>query len=146
MSYQITRRIEWDSGHRVPLHGSKCKHVHGHRYAAEITCSATALTKEGFVIDFGVVKHVIGEWIDAHWDHNTLYQRGDTLMEEMAAINDACTGLRSWFALDYPPTAEHLSQHLFTVASTLLTGKGLSVDRVRLYETPNCWADYPRTS
>lgn len=29
--FSCTRRLEFDAGHRVPLHESKCKNPHGHR-------------------------------------------------------------------------------------------------------------------
>jgi hypothetical protein len=36
---RITRRLEFDAGHRIPDHASQCRHLHGHRYALEITLS-----------------------------------------------------------------------------------------------------------
>lgn len=33
----ITRRLEFDAGQRIPDHKSQCRHLHGHRYALEIT-------------------------------------------------------------------------------------------------------------
>ena len=33
----ITRRLEFDAGHRIPHHANQCRHLHGHRYALEIT-------------------------------------------------------------------------------------------------------------
>ena len=50
------RRHEWDAMHRIPLHESKCKAFHGHRYAAEITCQAEQLDHLGRVVDFSVIK------------------------------------------------------------------------------------------
>src|SRR5271169_6402363 len=44
---QITRRLEFDAGHRIPHHASLCKHLHGHRYAMEITLSGDIITTEG---------------------------------------------------------------------------------------------------
>jgi len=35
----ITRRLEFDAGHRIPHHAGKCCHLHGHRYAIELTVS-----------------------------------------------------------------------------------------------------------
>jgi 6-pyruvoyltetrahydropterin/6-carboxytetrahydropterin synthase len=29
----ITRRLEFDAGHRIPHHDGQCRHLHGHRYA-----------------------------------------------------------------------------------------------------------------
>ena len=34
---RITRRLEFDAGHRIPDHASQCRHLHGHRYAIEVT-------------------------------------------------------------------------------------------------------------
>ena len=35
MTTTIKRFVETDTGHRVPNHKSKCKHMHGHRYRWE---------------------------------------------------------------------------------------------------------------
>ena len=72
-----SRRIEWDAMHRIPLHESKCKAFHGHRYAAEITCVADGLDSLGRVIDFSVIKNRVGSWIDEKWDHTAILMRGD---------------------------------------------------------------------
>ena len=82
---RITRKIEFDAGHRVYGHEGKCAHLHGHRYVAEITVQAEELDGIGRVIDFGAVKKVMKEWIDMCWDHNTLLNADDPLAcdEEM---------------------------------------------------------------
>ncbi len=40
-----TRRIEFDAAHRILNHESKCKMLHGHRYAIEATFEAKNLDK-----------------------------------------------------------------------------------------------------
>lgn len=140
--HTITRRIEFDAGHRVPLHASKCKTPHGHRYVVEISVAARALTDEGFVLDFGVVKTIVGNWVDTHWDHTMLYQRGDSVMEGMLDSLGRASDLRPWYPLPFAPTAENLSRYLFDKANELLADTRVCVVRVRLYETPNCWADW----
>lgn len=139
MSYEITKRLEFDAGHRVPLHASKCKTPHGHRYVAEITCRASALTVEGFVIDFSEVKRLVGTWIDDNWDHTCLYQTGDALMGTMANLAEA-NGLRPFFAMACAPTAENMARHLFGIASMLLANASIEVVEVALWETPTCVA------
>jgi 6-pyruvoyltetrahydropterin/6-carboxytetrahydropterin synthase len=45
---------------------------------------------------------------------------------------------------DAPPTAEHLASTAFRIlkqACLTLYGDRVRVERVRIYETPNCWAD-----
>ena len=83
----VTRRLEWDAMHRIPLHESKCRAFHGHRYAAEITCTAPQLDDLGRVVDFGVIKQLVGSWIDDHWDHTAILMEGDEEAGPLAEAN-----------------------------------------------------------
>lgn len=135
-----TRRIEWDAMHRIPLHESKCRAFHGHRYAAEITCEAPRLDDLGRVVDFGVVKERVGTWVDQHWDHTAILMRGDP---EAGPIADANERLgRPVYWIDRHPTAECVVEELATVAQRLLADKGVTVTRIRLWETPNGSAEW----
>ena len=137
MPYEATRSLAWDMGHRVPEHGGKCRTPHGHRYVAEVTVRGP-LGREGFVLDFGEIKQKLGAWIDDHLDHTTAYQRGDELMEAMARLNDE-HGLKPFFPMEAPPTAEALAKLLHRVASDMLDAE---VVRVAVHETPNCSASW----
>lgn len=135
-----TRRLEFDAAHRVTRHESKCSNLHGHRYVAEITCEAPELDSVDRVIDFGEVKRIVGGWIDDCWDHGTILNSDD---RELIALCEK-NGWRH-YVMERPheePTAEAMSKELFHVASNLLGDKGIHVARVRLYETPNGWAEY----
>jgi len=137
----ITRRIEFDAGHRLINHESKCRNVHGHRYVALITVRAPELDAVGRIIDFGKVKELVGGWVDHHWDHGFICQGTYALEETMIE-----EGLKV-YPLGNPPTAENMSKYLFDVATELLVPLGIEVHHVRLYETPNCHADYnPRSA
>jgi len=49
--------------------------------------------------------------------------------------------------LDCVPTAENLAQKAFTILAAVyrdIYGNHLRLDRLRLYETPNCWAEAVR--
>ena len=53
----IRRYVETDTGHRVPNHKSKCRHMHGHRYRfeAEIegdVVDVSGVSEEGMLMDF----------------------------------------------------------------------------------------------
>ena len=59
---QITTRLEFDAGHRIPNHKSQCRNLHGHRYALEITLSGDIIhqkkaSEDGMVMDFSDVKN-----------------------------------------------------------------------------------------
>jgi 6-pyruvoyltetrahydropterin/6-carboxytetrahydropterin synthase len=132
----ITRRLEFDAGHRLVNHESKCANAHGHRYVAEIECSAAKLDAVGRVIDFGEVKRIVGGWIDDRWDHAFLVEYGDPLqwwLEDNAQ--------RSFvFPAGSPPTAENIAGHLLVRARVLLAPSAIQVVSVKVWETPNCWA------
>lgn len=138
----LTRRLEWDAMHRIPLHESKCRAFHGHRYVAEITCTAPQLDALGRVVDFGVVKQRVGGWIDQVWDHTAILQRDDPEAGVIAEIN-ARMG-RPVYWLDAPPTAENLVAELAVHAQRLLDDTGVTVVSIRLWETPNGSATWRR--
>ena len=80
---RITRRLEFDAGHRIPDHRSQCRHMHGHRYAMEITLSGDVIEKagdpaNGMVMDFGDIKTIALREIVDLWDHAFLVYQGDT--------------------------------------------------------------------
>lgn len=149
----VTRRFEFDAAHRVLGHEGKCRHLHGHRYAALVTARAEALDNLGRVVDFGVLKSLLGTWIDAHLDHNILLHPDDPLAclwrqlscGDRGDLLPVFGGRKPYFMTARGnPTAENIAQLLYDVASDLLgeAGTGLQVVRVRVYETPNCYADY----
>ncbi len=133
-----TRRIEFDAAHRVMEHESKCKHLHGHRYAVEATFAAVELDALGRVIDFGVIREKLGSWIDANWDHATILHEKDKPLGEAIA---AKTG-QTVFYLPYNPTAENLARYLLeVVCKQVFDNKEINCINIRVYETPNCFAD-----
>ncbi len=133
-----TRRIHFDTAHRVMEHESKCKHLHGHRYVLEATFAAPELDALGRVIDFGVIQQRLGGWIDDHWDHNTV------LHEKDKALGDSITKVtnQAVFYLPVNPTAENMAHYIFShICPELFQDSSLRCARIRLYETPNCYAD-----
>ena len=87
---QITRRLEFDAGHRIPDHQSQYRHLHGHRYAIEITLSGDIITTEGqseqgMVMDFSDVKRIANEKLVDAWDHAFLVYRGDRAVSDFLA-------------------------------------------------------------
>lgn len=145
---QITRRLEFDAGHRIPNHNSQCKHLHGHRYAIEITLSGDIIATEGvseqgMVMDFSDVKRIAKEQVVDAWDHAFLVYRGD---QQVADFLNTMPGHKT-VVLDAIPTAENLALIAFNVLNGAYRdtyGNHLRLERVRIYETPNNWADHVR--
>lgn len=136
----ITRRLEWDSAHRVMKHESKCATLHGHRYTALLAVSAPKLDDKDRVIDFGVLKARVGGWIDDTWDHATLVNEDDTELLAFVAGQALSHGHRKPFAFRGEPTAEVIAAVLFNKAVELLADTDITVEAVEVFETPNCSA------
>lgn len=145
---RITRRLEFDAGHRIPNHKSQCKHLHGHRYAIEITLIGDIINTEGessqgMVMDFSDVKQIAKSKIVDPWDHAFLvYQHDTAVCDFLKTIPDHKTVI-----LDVVPTAENLARVAFDILDPAYHGiyhQHLKLQQVRLYETPNNWADAVR--
>lgn len=146
---QITCRLEFDSGHRIPYHQSQCQHLHGHRYAIEITLSGDIIATEGsprqgMVMDFSEVKNMARRELVEAWDHAFLVYAEDH------AVRDFLASLPGHKTVVVPavPTAENLAVEAFRILDRAYAdfyGNHLRLEGVRLYETPNSWADALRS-
>lgn len=142
---QITTRLEFDAGHRIPSHKSQCRNLHGHRYAIEITLSGDIIRQEGasdngMVMDFSDVKAIARKCVVDVWDHAFLVYKGDTaVLEFLESLPDHKT-----VVMESIPTAENMAAEAFRILHAQYHdtyGTHLKLERVRLYETPNSWAD-----
>jgi 6-pyruvoyltetrahydropterin/6-carboxytetrahydropterin synthase len=142
---QITTRLEFDAGHRIPSHKSQCRNLHGHRYAIEITLSGDIIRQEsssddGMVMDFSDVKTIAREAVVDVWDHAFLVYSGDT---EVRNFLESLPGHKT-VIMNSIPTAENMAAEAFRLLHDRyrdVYGNHLKLERVRLYETPNSWAD-----
>ena len=141
----VTRRLEFDAGHRIPDHRSQCRHLHGHRYVLEVTLAGQVIEKEGdpangMVMDFSEIKSLAKRHLVDRWDHAFLVYAGDAkVVEFLATLPEHKTVI-----LDCIPTAENLAENAFVTLDAVYRdtfGNQLRLERIRLYETPNCWAD-----
>ncbi|BBK29539.1 6-pyruvoyltetrahydropterin/6-carboxytetrahydropterin synthase [Stella humosa] len=152
MDFAITRRIEIDAGHRIASHGSKCRHLHGHRYVVEATCRAASgeLVREGeqsgMVLDFGFLKDEMVRIVDGPCDHGLIVAIDDNALlglfapaaadgeawvadatREVAAVGYAeRTGAalgQKLYLVPFPPTAECLARHWFERLSPAIAAR-----------------------
>lgn len=145
---QITTRLEFDAGHRIPDHKSQCRNLHGHRYAIEITLSGDIIQQDhasenGMVMDFSDVKKIARETVVDVWDHAFIVYEGDQV------VLDFLNSLPNHKTVIFPtiPTAENMASEAFRLLKAQykdIYGNHLTLERVRLYETPNSWTDAVR--
>jgi 6-pyruvoyltetrahydropterin/6-carboxytetrahydropterin synthase len=142
---EITTRLEFDAGHRIPNHNSQCRNLHGHRYVIEITLTGQVITEEkisenGMVMDFSDVKRIARERVVDIWDHAFLVHKNDqVVLDFLNTLPNHKTVI-----FQHVPTAENMAAEAFRILQDQYQdtyGNQLKLSRVRLYETPNSWAD-----
>ena len=141
----ITRKLEFDAGHRIPDHNSQCRNLHGHRYTLLITLTGeiaqqAGASDNGMIMDFSDVKALAKLHLVDVWDHAFLVYRHDTVVRTfLDSLPDHKT-----VVLDTVPTVENLAQAAFAILQPAFHdryGRALALAGVTLYETPNCWAE-----
>jgi len=140
----ITRRFEFDAGHRVMNERVKCFSGHGHRYYGDLIFNFETIQEIGYNIDFKEIKRIGCQWIDDYWDHGMLLNPHDTkLIDVFKEIKTKIWPMSLNGEGKYcNPTVENLSKELFLAQQVLFQNvKGLKLFQIRLYETPNCWTD-----
>jgi len=87
------------------------------------------------------VKRIAKEYVVDAWDHAFLVYRGDTVVLEFL---NSLPGHKT-VVMEVIPTAENLARIAFDLLKNAyqeIYGNHLKLERVRLYETPNNWADH----
>ena len=138
MALKIMRRITFCAGHRLLGHDGKCKNLHGHNYVVEFHVTGHEQDEIGRILDFKLLKDKCKGWLDEHWDHAFILWEKD---ENALAAVRTCIPHRI-YELPYNPTAENMAQYLLhKVCPDLFKGLPIACQSIRLYETPNCYAE-----
>lgn len=125
-------------GHRVVGHENKCAFLHGHNYRIHFTCAAIELDIVGRVIDFGVMKAKLCDWLEEEWDHKFLVWKKDPFFNGTAIISELRPSL---VFVPFNPTAENMARHLLHVIGPMrLNGGGVKLIKVTVEETRKCSA------
>lgn len=141
----ITRKLEFDAGHRIPDHKSQCRNLHGHRYTLEITLVGDIIRDEGssdqgMIMDFSDVKALAKQHLVDVWDHAFLvYAKDEKVKEFLYSLPGHKT-----VVIDSIPTVENLAHTAFNILKPVFHdryGTGLRLHKLVLHETPNCWAE-----
>lgn len=141
----ITRKLEFDAGHRIPDHRSQCRNLHGHRYTLQLTLAGEVVQQEGqsdngMIMDFSDIKALALEHLVDRWDHAFLVYENDLPVRNFL---ESMPGHKT-VVLNRVPTVENLAQIAFDTLKSVYQnrfGRHLRLVKITLYETPNCWAE-----
>jgi 6-pyruvoyltetrahydropterin/6-carboxytetrahydropterin synthase len=88
------------------------------------------------VVDFGIIKSTLCQWLDDNYDHSMLIWEKDPLANEIKKLDSKVQ------IVPYNPTAENIAQYLLTqIAPKLLEGYKILVTKVIVEETLKCRAE-----
>ncbi len=125
----VSRRFRFEAAHRLPHYEGKCKNLHGHGYVLEVEVAGevlhppTPISDTGMIVDFGKLKALVQELVLDRLDHQDL--------NEVLGLNYRTQ-----------PTAEETVRWIVERLQEPLFDQNLSLEMVRLYETPDNWATW----
>lgn len=146
----ISKEIEFDAGHRVPNHKSKCRNPHGHRYRVVATISGVIVDEagasdEGMLLDFGDLKSILVSYVHDPLDHGFIVFEGDKAL--WGVFEDGDAWVHDWKIIKFPyiPTAENIAKWVWEEIEEPLANSfrgNFWLDSVTVYETPTSTATY----
>ena len=135
-------------GHRVPNHKSKCRNLHGHRYVIEVGIDdvvrqTKGASDEGMVMDFGDLKEVMMQELDAVFDHGFVVSTDDP---EIMFFEKLQREGQKIITVNFIPTAENLAKFWYGRIELPLRAKNIYLAFVKVWETPTSMAMYDKTN
>lgn len=122
----VTKTFTFDAAHHLHLYEGKCKNLHGHTYRLVISISGF-VDDVGIAVDFGDIKRIYKEEIEARLDHRYLN-------EVLPNMNTTAENMIVWIW-------ERLDERL---ALEGLKKRGHRLEELVLYETPTSYASLRR--
>ena len=147
MTTRVRRWVETDTGHRVPNHKSKCRHMHGHRYRWEVELEGEVVIErgasdEGMLMDFSDISRILDEYIHDVVDHAFVVYEGDEVARDaLSMMGDEHRTL----VVPFVPTAENLAKWAFEQVEPHIQtsyGNSLKIRAFHVRETPKSWASW----
>ncbi len=141
-SLTVTKIFELEMAHMLEGHKGACRHLHGHSYKLEISVGQMKeLLTNDMVVDFSHLKSIVNQYIVDSYDHAFLYYKDTGDKAEKAFAETAKTNFQKTVELEGRPTAENLCLQMAKVLEAPLTEAGISLVRLRLWETSSSFAE-----
>lgn len=140
--FSLITEMTFDAAHRLSNYEGKCKRIHGHTYRVIVEVSGNELNKWGAIMDFGDLKKIMNDHIDAIYDHKLLLFTDDPINQQISKA----LPIDDWICwMNSNTTAENIAKEIYTelkVVLKTLTKSSISVNKVTVFETPKNGASY----
>lgn len=119
--YIINVKSHYDAAHFIRDYNGKCERLHGHRYEVEVGLAFEEVGKGGIAYDFTEAKQHLRA-VANELDHQNL--------NDLAAFDGIET------------SAENQARYIYGAMKERLEAVSENLLYVRVWETPNQWAQY----
>ena len=136
----ISKDGSFDAAHRIVNHNGGCGNIHGHIYKFTLRFSFESDKMEdpglGYAIDFSEIKRIGLAFINDHFDHAYIANPKDYMVDVLKEHNSKhwLMGLNGTEFCN--PSVENMAKEIFMIMNILFNGRGITIDKVILYETP----------
>ncbi len=119
--YEISIDYSFAAGHSLRNYKGKCENVHGHNYKVRVTVTGPGLNSTGLLMDFVELRGAVRELVN-RLDHQYLND-----LPPFDRIN---------------PSAENIAKYFYDGLSPQITGAGVKLESVNIWETDTSFATY----
>ena len=140
---RLTKEFNFEMAHALEGYDGACKHIHGHSYRLFVTVIGVPSStpndpKLGMVMDFSVLKGIVGRLVVDRYDHALILRE----CEEKTELHEM---LKSEFGkvkiVDYQPTCENMISHFADWIKAELP-INVALHHIKLHETATSYAEW----
>ena len=118
--YEVGVSARFEAAHSLRGDFGQATRLHGHTYRVDVTAEGPALRDDGTLCDISRLQSTVGEIAGC------LHYRNLDEVDELRGLNT---------------TAESLARHFFDQVAAAMAGQAVEWVRVRLWESPDAYAD-----
>ncbi len=148
LGFRICKSFTVESGHMLSKHAERCRFPHGHTRTIEVVVASEKLDSNDMVLDFKALKLAVSDYIE-RYDHAMAVNSNDPLIEAIRQVHPDSLIVFE----DTDPTTEAMAKDIFDFIFALfengwgnnqyeIPAKKIILERVRVWETPQSWAEY----
>jgi len=139
---RVTKEFAFEMAHALCNYDGPCRNVHGHSYRLFVTLTGSPINdkehpKNGMVIDFTDLKHIVKKEIVDVFDHSLVISKAYDKEKQKIFVE----AFGNTIIVDYQPTCENLVTD-FASRITPHLSPGIKLHSLKLYETTTSFAEW----
>lgn len=140
---RLTKEFAFEMAHTLEGYDGACSQIHGHSYRFFVTVIGSPINdhsnpKNGMVMDFGVLKAIVGRTIIDHYDHTLVIRRTDANQDLIKSLK---ANYRRIEVVDYQPTCENMIARFAKMLIDELPS-GVKLYSLKMHETATSFAEW----